>query len=826
MVAALIACAFVAASASATSNMVAWGSGGFGQLGNGEGAGNTDAPEAVHGISGVVAISAGGEHSLALLSNGTVMSWGDNFSGQVGNGGYSDVYVPVQVSGLSNVVAISAGGEFSLALLSNGTVMAWGNDSQGQLGNGSTSSSGVPVPVTGLSGVTAISAGGYHSLALLSNGTVESWGENYSGELGNGTETASDVPVPVSGLSGVTAIAAGGYHSLALLSNGTVDAWGYNSYGQLGIGHSEQYNEHNDVPAPVKNVSGASAIAAGALDSMALMSGGTAMAWGDDRSGQLGDGSHFTNSNLPVTVRGLTGAVALAAGFEFSLALLSNHTVMAWGAGELLGSGTTAPSSYVPEPISVCELSEVAGVSAGEYHSLAYGVPGPPCPGITSITPRIGRVRGGTSVTITGTNLSGATAVKFGANNATSFTVNSETSITAIAPAGTGVADVRVSTAHGTSPEHGADQLTYKAGPVITKLTPNVGLTSGGTVVTITGANFTGTTAVAFGANSATSFTVNSESTITAVAPAGSSTVDVTVTSPEGTSAIVTADHFTYAAGSPPEFGRCIHAVGEKSGERTFYHGSYTDSSCEKINAEKAGKYEWYPGLAGGTCEAVAVEKVGKEKIYHGAYSNSDCTATSTERLGKYEWYPEVSSLTHFVSSGSTITFVTAGGTRITCATEAGSGEYAGTKQVANVVLDFSNCEGPGGKCQSPGASTGEIVTRVLAGELGWEDKEKQKVAFDLYRTGREGLLFEVTCGITRLSVKGSVIAPVKTGVMAPKSTLKYAESKGKQAIEHFEGEPNDVLETSIEGGAFEQTVLSFTETQTSEEDVAVNATV
>src|SRR5205823_208038 len=131
------------------------------------------------------------------------------------------------VSGLSGVTAIAAGGLHSLALKSDGTVWAWGYNAYGALGNGTAISSSTPVQVSGLSGVTALAGGYGHSLALKSDGTVRAWGYNYYGELGNGTAfNDSLTPVQVSGLSGVTAIAGGEFHSLALKSVGTVSAWG------------------------------------------------------------------------------------------------------------------------------------------------------------------------------------------------------------------------------------------------------------------------------------------------------------------------------------------------------------------------------------------------------------------------------------------------------------------------------------------------------------------------------------------------------------------------------------------------------------------------
>ncbi|WP_412465751.1 MBG domain-containing protein [Pedobacter sp. KLB.chiD] len=169
-------------------------------------------------------------------------------------------------------------------------------------------------------------------------------------------------------------------------------------------------------------------------------------------------------------------------------------------------------------------------------------------PTVTALSPTSGPTGGGTSVTITGTNFSGATAVTFGSTAATSFTVNSATQITATAPAGTGTVNVLVTTSGGTSATSASNQFTYVAAPTVTALSPTSGPTSGGTSVTITGTNFNGATAVTFGATAATSFTVNSATQITATSPAGTGTVDVRITTSGGTSATSGSDQFTYVA--------------------------------------------------------------------------------------------------------------------------------------------------------------------------------------------------------------------------------------------------------------------------------------
>lgn len=208
---------------------------------------DSSSPVQVQGLGSVVDVAAGFLHSLALKSDGTVWAWGNNDSGQHGvpggltfnDGPYTTTYrnSPVHVQGLDSVIAISAGYSHSLALNSNGTVLAWGSNSSGELGDGSTTTRYTPVQVTNLGSVTAIAAGSSHTLAVKSDGTVWTWGHNYSGQLGDGSTTSSSSPVQVSELDSVSAIATNdGSHSLAVKSDRTVLAWGYNGDGQLGDG--------------------------------------------------------------------------------------------------------------------------------------------------------------------------------------------------------------------------------------------------------------------------------------------------------------------------------------------------------------------------------------------------------------------------------------------------------------------------------------------------------------------------------------------------------------------------------------------------------------
>ncbi len=522
---------------------VAWGDNLNRQLGDGLSNGLSALPVSVSNLKFVTAVAAGGRHSLALLANSTVVAWGDNEFGQLGDATTTICSVPVAVKGVTGVKTIAAGANHSLALLANGTVMAWGANEDGQLGNGTTTESSLPVAVKGLTAVKAISAGANHSLALLANGTVMAWGENEDGQLGNGTVKSSTVPVPVKGLTGVAAVSAGGESSFALLGKGTVEAWGSNEQGQLGSSTGEEVL--SDLPLPVTGLSGVASIVAGSTHALALLSGGTVMAWGEDTFGQLGNGAFAPSHETPVAVSGLSGVTAISAGRQDSVALLNQGSVMSWGINQrgTLGDGATGAPSDVP--VAVVGISKVASVSAGGSHMLAFGEPKPT---VTAVSPRFGPSAGGTTVTLTGAGLTGATSVQFGTTAATAVDVVSDTTLTAVAPAGTGAVDITVTTPSGVSQTSAADRFAYQHAPTVTKLSVKSGPLAGATSVTITGSEFAGVTGVSFGGAAAVTFTVNSPTSITAVSPQGSAAgvLDVTVANSGGTSATSSKDHFTY----------------------------------------------------------------------------------------------------------------------------------------------------------------------------------------------------------------------------------------------------------------------------------------
>jgi alpha-tubulin suppressor-like RCC1 family protein len=331
-----------------------WGNDILGQLGEGSML-PSPVPGPVPGLgSGVAGVAVGWEHICALTTAGGVQCLGSNFAGQLGDGSTTDSSVLVPVSGLSSgIAAIAANEDTTCALTPAGGVQCWGDNAGGQLGDGSTTDSSVPIAVSGLAGDTAaIAVGGSHVCVLSTGGAVSCWGSNDHGQLGDGSTTDSLVPVAVSGLSsGIAAIAAGFEHTCAVSTAGSLQCWGSNIDGALGDGST--IDSH--VPVNVAGLSsGVAQVVAGGGHTCALTTTGGVQCWGDGSSGQLGDGA-TEGSAVPVAVPALSaGVAALSAQGLGTCALTTAGGVECWGqnvSGEL-GDGTTNDSAV---PVKLAE---------------------------------------------------------------------------------------------------------------------------------------------------------------------------------------------------------------------------------------------------------------------------------------------------------------------------------------------------------------------------------------------------------------------------------------------------------------------------------------
>jgi alpha-tubulin suppressor-like RCC1 family protein len=324
-----------------------------------------------------------------------VQAWGDDTYGEIGNGlrTAEPVRSPVAVEGLSCAVATAVTFHDSYAVLPDGHVDAWGADNaQGGLGDGDPGFqeySGKPVEVPGISNAVQIAAEIPDTYVLLSDGTVDAWGSSVDGAFGLGPSGPISGDLPVTGvghLSGVSQIATGDGAELALLSNGEVRSWGSNTNGQLGNDSEDGTEEpgtvgNEDDTDPLEHVK---AVAEGVGYSLALMADGEVMAWGGSPTSGLGAGNLKTESELPVPVEDVAGdgeplqhAIAIAAGASTAYTLLEGGTVVAWGYDALgqLGDGKAEVVTAF-HPVAVASLKEVREIAATEgdgYARLANG---------------------------------------------------------------------------------------------------------------------------------------------------------------------------------------------------------------------------------------------------------------------------------------------------------------------------------------------------------------------------------------------------------------------------------------------------------------------
>ena len=343
--------------------MRAWGQNDSGQIGDGT-TYTENYPQQVQVGPTVLEVSTGGYHTLAMLGDGKIWSWGSGGEGQLGYP-VSNVYSspnPAPIANFGNVRHVSAGGDFSLAVKNDGTVWAWGSNAYGELGHGGFDTSSHPTPTVaiGITQITEVSGGSGHGMALEYDGYVYTWGFNLKGQLGTGDTTNYAYPSMVQGLNNVRQIAAGEYHSMALKYDGTVWMWGDNSAGQLGDG-TKTNRLH---PVQVVGLNNVAAIATCNYFSAALKNDGTVWVWGSFYG--------YTNSPTPVQVTELgSSSTQIAVGSGHILALDNQGGLWAMGDNENGQIGNPLAGSYQYPAAKIANLYNVTQIAAGYEVSFA-----------------------------------------------------------------------------------------------------------------------------------------------------------------------------------------------------------------------------------------------------------------------------------------------------------------------------------------------------------------------------------------------------------------------------------------------------------------------
>lgn len=343
-------------------SLYAWGWNRYGTLGDNTSDNKSSPVQIGTGIAKWTKISNDQFNSLAIKSDGSMWVWGDNTSGQLGQGYTSPLYISTAIQALTTQpwAQIASGHSFVLGLKQDGSLWAWGSNSSGQLGILSTVNQSSPVLVSGPSNVSwaLVAAGQSFAIGLTTTGVLYSWGGNSNGQLGDLSTSDKFSPILVSSPANVSwaLVDCGDFHVLALTTSGQLYAWGNNSAGRLGI--SSTFSTSSPVLVSGPASTSWAAISGGNAHSLAITTSGVLYAWGFNSSGELGDLS-VTSRSSPVLVSGPVGTVwsKVAAGQGYSLSISNTGLLYAWGAGITgkLGDLTTTNKSspvLVSGPVS------------------------------------------------------------------------------------------------------------------------------------------------------------------------------------------------------------------------------------------------------------------------------------------------------------------------------------------------------------------------------------------------------------------------------------------------------------------------------------------
>ncbi len=330
-------------------------------------------------------MATGNSQSCGILANGSLMCWGYDGYGALGNGGVnSNRHTPTWVDLGTGLTAdsVTFGNHFGCAVLGDGSLKCWGKNTWGQVGDGTVADKSSPVSIGLGTGRTAeaVAVHNAHTCALLDDGSVKCWGDDSYGELGNGagvTDSTSPPSTTVDLGTGRTAVAldVGADHTCAVLDNGSLTCWGRDHTGQLGNGAAITANQHDPVFVDLGTDRTAIAVATGNAHTCAILDDGSLKCWGDDQYGQLGNGAITGNQPSPVLVDLGTGrtAVAVATGNRNTCAILDDGSVKCWGEDSQgqLGNGATSGNQPSPVSVDVGTGRTAVAIDVFGYHACA-----------------------------------------------------------------------------------------------------------------------------------------------------------------------------------------------------------------------------------------------------------------------------------------------------------------------------------------------------------------------------------------------------------------------------------------------------------------------
>jgi len=313
-------------------------------------------------------MALGGQHSCVLAgvtaATKKIKCWGGNGLGQLGDGTYISKLIPTDISSANFYSKVSTGSGSSCGLTATGALHCWGNNSFGQLGNGTTASSSTPVSITSSSTWINIDAGGDHTCGITDTNSLYCWGLNSSGEVGVATSTTvALIPQAITGTETYSTISAGIGHSCAITSVGILKCWGDNSSGQLGNGNL------TSTSTPTMIGSGYAKIANGQFYTCGITTAGILKCWGENSAGQLGIGaSSATPSATPQIVDSGVSYSKVATGNSHTCAITSGGVLKCWGWGAFYQNGSgnyanTATPTVVDAGVTYTDLS------LSNYHS-------------------------------------------------------------------------------------------------------------------------------------------------------------------------------------------------------------------------------------------------------------------------------------------------------------------------------------------------------------------------------------------------------------------------------------------------------------------------